>query len=95
MCRKPESTGFGPLPATKEKEGPRRIPLSAPTEKDEEKMAGVSSGKKTKRLVYSFRLLPTERASKAIRLQSQLVRYYYMLFCLVMIKYVSSKYVFS
>ncbi len=43
---KPERTDTGPLPATKEKEGPRRIPLSALTEKDEEKMAGVSSGRR-------------------------------------------------
>ena len=43
--------------ATKEKEGAKENPSPAPTEKGEETGAGGSSGKKTKRFVYSFRLL--------------------------------------
>ena len=52
---------FRPAASNEREGGPRRIPLSAPTEKDEKKMARVSSGKKTKRLVYSFRLLLLNR----------------------------------
>lgn len=69
LCRRPKHTGAGPLPATKEREEAKKDPSPAPTEKDEEKGARVSSGKKTKRFAYSFRLLAfTERASKTIRL---------------------------